>query len=513
MSSTSTPPSSTDILVIGGGPAGSYTAAALAREGFQVTLLERENFPRYHIGETMLPSMRSFLRFIDADDKVKNFGFAEKVGAALKLNQHKREGYTDFLPRGGQTFSVTRADFDDILLKHAVESGASVHEGVRVTEIKFSTENPEKPTSAEWQSDQGTGEIKFSWLVDASGRNGIMSTRYLKNRKFSENPALKNIATWSYWEGAGMYAPGTDRENAPWFEALTDETGWAWFIPLHNNITSVGVVISEVSSRVKKPQSTDAKAHYLSQLQLTPGLLELLGDARMVGDVKSGSDYSYRAGDDKYAGPNYRIVGDAGAFIDPLFSSGCHLAFTNATTAAATISASIRGHCTEEEVIQFHSKKGAVSYTRFLMVCLSVYKQIHAQESPVISDINEDNFDRAFEFIKPVIQGTADVEKVSESVLQSTLDFCSDTLAPLNPEMYERVAKRYPGLMALNGPPLEPQALADIIGDDEEAKEVMKEINAKKTLNKMYRDDHFGESLNGFSVVLKQGSLSLQRAN
>ncbi|KAJ6549698.1 FAD/NAD-P-binding domain-containing protein [Mycena capillaripes] len=501
MSPTSTvPPCSTDILVIGGGPAGAYTAAALAREGFQVTLLEKENFPRYHIGETTPASMRAFLRFIDAEDKVEKFGFTLKVGAAMKLNQHKREGYTDFLPRGGTSWSFTRADFDDIILKHAAENGASVYEGVRVTEIKFSSENPDKPTAVQWKSDQGTGEIKFSWLVDASGRNGIMSTRYLKNRHFSKSPALKNIASWGYWAGADMYAPGTDRENAPWFEALTDETGWAWFIPLHNGTVSVGVVVSDASNRVKKSQHPDAKALYLSQLQLTPGLVNLLGDARLVSDIKTGSDYSYYASDNKYAGPNYRVVGDAGVDIeiDPLFSSGVHIAFTNALTAAATISASIRGHCTEEEAMEVHNKKVAISYTRFLMVVLSVYKQIHQQESPVMSDIDEDNFDRAFDFIKPVIQGTADTEKMTESVLQSTLDFCANIVAP--------------SLMSIDEPVLDPQALTTIIGVDEEAKDVMQEIDSGKVINKIYNwVEHFGDNVNGFSVVLKRGSLGLQR--
>jgi flavin-dependent dehydrogenase len=132
-------------------------------------------------------------------------------------------------------FLKTRADFDDLLLKHAAESGASVYEGVRVTEIKFSAENPRQPVAAEWKSDQGSGEIKFSYLVDGSGRNGIMSTRYLKNRKFTQNPALKNIASWGYWKGAGIYMPGTNRENAPWFEALTgqDSTEFVFFLLMH----------------------------------------------------------------------------------------------------------------------------------------------------------------------------------------------------------------------------------------------------------------------------------------
>jgi flavin-dependent dehydrogenase len=115
----------------------------------------------------------------------------------------------------------TRADFDDLLFKHAAECGAKTIDGVQITAIKFSPDNPKKPVAAEWKSAQGSGEIKFDWLVDASGKNGIMSTRYLKNRKFTQ--ALKNIAIWGYWEGHGVYMPGTSRENAPWFEALTGQ--------------------------------------------------------------------------------------------------------------------------------------------------------------------------------------------------------------------------------------------------------------------------------------------------
>ncbi|KAJ7745978.1 putative halogenase [Mycena olivaceomarginata] len=500
------PPSSTDILVIGGGPAGAYSAAALAREGFQVTLLEKETFPRYHIGESMLPSARSFLKFIDAEDKVKNFGFTLKVGAAVKLNQHKREGYTDFIAGGRDkaAWNVVRSEFDDIVFKHAAESGASVHDGVRVTEIKFSTDNPKKPIAAEWKSDQGSGEIKFSWLVDASGRNGIMSTRYLKNRKF--NQALKNVAVWGYFEGGGMYGVGTRRENAPWFEALTDETGWAWYIPLHKGRVSVGVVVSETSHRTKKEQQPDLKAHYLSQLQLTPGLVKLLGDARLVSDIKSAGDYSYSASGNQYAGPNFRIAGDAGV----------HLAFTGGLSAATTICASIRGHCTEEEAIMFHNQKIAVSYTRFLLVVLGVYRQIQSQDAPVFSDINEDNFDRAFDFLRPVIQGAADTDPsdITESLIQKTMDFCSGALAPTTPEMHERVGKRLdPSLMAGNGPLLPPHALSEATRDDEEAKDVLDRINSRKAINGMYNwaENFEGDNLNGFSVVLKRGSLGLER--
>lgn len=117
-------------------------------------------------------------------------------------------------------YAQLRSEFDELLLKHAAECGARVFNGISINEIQFSDTNKDVPVSASWTSKTGqTGAISFQWLVDCSGRNGIMSTKYLKNRRFNES--LRNIATWGYWTGAGVYSPGTDRENAPWFEALT----------------------------------------------------------------------------------------------------------------------------------------------------------------------------------------------------------------------------------------------------------------------------------------------------
>ncbi|KAJ7634562.1 putative halogenase [Roridomyces roridus] len=521
-SPSSAVPLSTNVLVIGGGPGGSYAAAALAREGFQVTLLERDHFPRYHIGESMLPSCQSFLRFIGAEDKVRNYGFTIKVGGAVKLNQYKREGYTDFVAENPNNYAwnVVRSEFDEILLRHAAENGASVYEGVRVASLEFSAEDNDKPVAADWVDDKGnTGKIQFDWLVDASGRNGIVSTRYLKNRKF--NQSLKNMAMWSYWDSAeaSVYGKGTSRENAPWFEALTDETGWAWFIPLHNGTVSVGVVMSEVSSRAKKAKLSEMGAaamqeHYLTQLQLAPGLVGLLGKAQQVGDVKSAGDYSYSA--DKYAGGNYRIVGDAGAFIDPFFSSGVHLAFAGGLSAAATISACIRGQCTAEEAATFHTEKVGTSYTRFLLVVLGIYKQIRSQQAPVLSDINEDNFDRAFNFLRPIIQGIADTDsKLTADELDQTIEFCSHAVSPTTAEMHEKVVQRLDQtLTGADGPILAPRDVESAMGDDEEAKSVLMKINSRKAMRRIHdwEDNFQHESLGGFTVVLKQGSLGLERA-
>ncbi|KAJ7333412.1 putative halogenase [Mycena albidolilacea] len=482
------------ILVIGGGPAGSFAAAALAREGFEVTLLERENFPRYHIGESMLPSCRPFLRFIGAEQKVKDYGFSVKVGAAFKFNQTKREGYTDFInpDPNRAAWNVTRAEFDEILLRNAGENGVRVCEGISVDSIGFSGENAKQPVSAAWTSDTGaSGQVKFKWLVDASGRTGIMATKYLKNRKF--NQALRNIAFWGYWTGAGKYAPGTDRENATWLEALVDESGWAWFIPLHGGRVSVGIVLKEDISRAKRARVQGPNVnfqHYHDQLKLAPGVTRLLGNATLVGEVKTAGDYSYASS--HYAGPNYRIAGDAGCFasilrvivgiilrftqIDPFFSSGVHLAFGGALSAASTIAASIRGQCTEDEAIRFHNERTGTSYTRFLLIVLTAYRQMTSQSVPVLSDIDEDNFDRAFDFLRPVIQGAADTDgTVTEAALQSTMDFCQNALGLSNPDMHKEVAKR-----------LDSSPMVDHAGFG-------------------------GEIFNGLSIRLKRGSLGLER--
>ncbi|THG96141.1 hypothetical protein EW026_g5637 [Hermanssonia centrifuga] len=213
---------------------------------------------------------------------------------------------------------------------------------------------------------------------------------------------------------------GTSRENAVWIEALNDESGWVWFIPLHDGSTSVGVVMDkDIASRKKKPYTVEGQderlhAFYMDELQRAPGVIKLLGEGALQSRpgekvIKTTGDFSYSAG--KYAGDHYRIAGDAGAFIDPFFSSGVHLALTGALSAALTIAASIRGTVSEAKAGRWHDSKVGTAYTRFLIVVLGTYKQIRNQNTAIMSDINEDNFDRAFELLRPVITGSADVSK------------------------------------------------------------------------------------------------------
>lgn len=198
------------------------------------------------------------------------------------------------------------------------------------------------------------------------------------------------------------YGKGSQYEDQPFFENLADASGWVWTIPLHGDVVSVGVVRNQAihMEEKKKMGVSSTKEFYLENLKtLVPGIKELMANAELVSEVKSASDWSYSAS--SYASPNVRVVGDAGCFIDPFFSSGVHLAFASGLSAAATICAAKRGDCDETTAADWHSKKVAEGYTRFLLVVLSALKQIKDSDDPVLTDWDEATFERAFAFFRP----------------------------------------------------------------------------------------------------------------
>ncbi|KZT50406.1 FAD/NAD(P)-binding domain-containing protein [Calocera cornea HHB12733] len=496
-------PKHAQILVVGGGPGGSYAATVLAREGFDVVLLESAKFPRlisdasrYHIGESMIPSMRFFLGLIDLEETVSKHGFLIKPGAAFKLVPDRTEGYSNFtalLGKAGTSWNFKRAEFDEILLRNAEKCGAKVFEQVGVSSLDFQdADTAKRPLAAHWKHTPSgsSGQITFDYLIDASGRTGLMSTKYLKNRRF--NASLNNVACWGYWKGTGRYMPGTERDNAPLFEALHDESGWGWFIPLHDGTTSVGIVEDQAASVRKKREAKEApggaeeglKEHYLRQLKLCPGVRELIGEGVLVegGEaptVRAASDFSYTA--TSYAGDHYRLVGDAAAFIDPFFSSGVHLAFTNALSAAVSIASSIRGDVPEKDCAAFHDAKVSLAYTKFLVIVLSAYTQMRHQNAAILSEINESDFQRAFEIINPVIQGRAETPtRLTPNEVKKAMDFCFPLIG-LGPHMPQ------------NGPP-SPEFIA-------------KMAPFRKWLPSL--SDFNYDVINGFNVNLEKGQLGM----
>jgi flavine halogenase len=412
------PPQRTRVLVIGGGPGGSMAAILLAREGIEVTVLERDQFPRYHIGESLLTSAIPVLKFVGLYERMEAHGFVRKHGGYFTLKEGSPPGHIDFrkVSVHQHSYQVIRSEFDHLLLQYAAEMGARVFEQTAVTSVDF---EGERPVRAHWQQPGGvTGQLELDYLVDASGLSGLLATKVLHNRRFQ--PAFANVAVGSYWRGYTPYvAPdGTPQGGHFFMEALHDGAGWAWAIPLHDQTLSVGVVVHSEEFQRMRTAVGDLDAVYHDGLERAPHLREMLAAAEMVEPVQTWRDFSYLA--DSFSGPGYRLVGDAAAFIDPLFSTGVHLAFLGAVSAAATIAGRVRGEIDEATAIAFHDQCIRKAYVRFAIIVSGMYKQIRRQDELVLYGIAQTDFRHAFEVILPLISGSADLE--GDAVDSTTID-------------------------------------------------------------------------------------------
>lgn len=176
---------------------------------------------------------------------------------------------------------------------------------------------------------------------------------------------------------------------------------WCWAIPLHNETLSVGVVMRQdfFFGKKKEAGNPSSTEHYKECIKLAPQILKLLEKAETVSEIKQASDWSYSAA--AYAGPHYRLAGDAGCFIDPYFSSGVHLALASGLSAAMTIQAARKGECNEFSAARWHSNKVTEGYTRFLLIVMTVLRQLRRQEQSLLGSEDESGFDTAFGFIQP----------------------------------------------------------------------------------------------------------------
>jgi flavin-dependent dehydrogenase len=387
----------------------------------EVVLLEKDRFPRYHIGESLLLSARPMLAFLGVDDQIAQHGFVKKYGAYFKVKQGLKPGHIDFTRSTGRyrhSYQVVRSEFDTILLNHARNQGAQVIEETRVDSIEF---DGERPIALQWANKTGeTGRLEFEYLVDASGLSGLMASRYLKNREYQENFA--NVAVGRYYRNYRPYK--ADEPGAFFMEALSNSSGWIWYIPLHNGTVSVGVVIHrDVFSEMKAECGGDVNATFDAGLRLCPEVSQLLAEAQPVGETHVWQDYSYVA--ESFSGPHYRLAGDAAGFIDPFFSSGVHMAFLGALSAAATICAALHGEVSESEAAHFHDRCVRRAYTRFVLAVSGVYAQIRNQKEIVLHGVKNEDLQMAFNMLQPVVSGAADSNQaeVPQDVLAKAVDY------------------------------------------------------------------------------------------
>jgi len=401
----------TTVLVIGGGPAGSTAATLLVQQGYDVTLLERDFFPRYHIGESLLPSCRPILKLSGVWPKVAAAGFRPKGGAYYFWGDEEWE--VRFPPGrdGSNAWQVVRSEFDKLLLDHAREAGVEVHEGVAVKQVGFAADG--RPTDATWVSDSGeSGRISCDFLLDASGRAGLMTTKYTRNRQLHD--VFRNVAVWAYWKGARDLDRGPD--GAITVASLPD--GWFWGIPLHDGTLSVGLVTGKDAFAQKREEAGGIDAAYHAALDRTAPIKGLLGDtAEQVSDVKVEQDYSYAA--TSFTGPGYLLLGDAACFLDPLLSTGVHLATFSAMLAAASIGSVLRGELSEQDAWSFFEVVYRRAYQRLLVLVSTFYesyrgKDYHFYNAQRLSEKDWQGMDVQAAFDR-FVTGIADLEDAGDA--------------------------------------------------------------------------------------------------
>jgi len=312
-----------DVAIIGGGPAGSCAATLLARAGRRVVVCEREKFPRFHIGESLLPvSMKTFTR-LGLHEKFERAGFLKKYGGEMTSacceeggKFYFKDGYR---AQNESSYQVPRAEFDKVLLDHAAENGAEVREQTLVKRVEFFPDRVELHLQSSLGEEQ---TLAASYVIDASGRHSVLGTHFNLRETYSH---LRKISIFAHYEGVDL----EEGRNASLTRQVRAADRWFWYIPLPNDRSSIGVVLdTELYRQMKKSPEQFLEESLAEQ----PFLARRMTRARRVTPAYASADFSYRL--TKLTGERWMLAGDAAGFIDPVFSSGVFLALLAGEEAA-----------------------------------------------------------------------------------------------------------------------------------------------------------------------------------
>tara|TARA_Y100000588_G_scaffold393059_1_gene507387 strand:+ start:442 stop:2061 length:1620 start_codon:yes stop_codon:yes gene_type:complete len=317
-----------DAIVVGGGPSGSTTAGLLAKRGARVLLLERERFPREHVGESLLPASLPILEELGVRQAVEDAGFLKKYGATMVWGKSP-DPWSWYFEETNRTYphayQVVRAEFDEILLRHASRLGVDVREEHRVRDV---LREGDRVSGVSFEDAEGVFSEAFARvIVDASGQHALLATA-LDLRRWDDS--FRNLAVYGYFRGAERLSKPD--ENNILVEAHRD--GWCWTIPLHDGRSSVGVVVDAENAR-ERIERGDLVTFFNEHIANAPYTAALVANATLEGDIQAVRDWSYVA--ESFVGDGYVLAGDAACFIDPLFSSGVHLAMNAGVLASAYV--------------------------------------------------------------------------------------------------------------------------------------------------------------------------------
>lgn len=367
-----------DLVVVGGGPGGSTAATLVAMQGHRVLLLEKEAFPRYQIGESLLPStVHGICRLLGVSEQLAEAGFMPKRGGTFRWGSSP-EPWTfsfsvseSFPGPNSLAYQVERMKFDQILLDNARAKGVEVRECCPVADV---VEEAGRVVGVRCAGPDGEQtEVRARMVIDASGHTSRIRGRVGGKRHYSE--FFRNIALFGYFEG-GRRLPAPNRGN---ILCAAFKSGWFWYIPLTETLTSVGAVLRH--DALERVQG-DRERALASLIEECPLIADFLADARRVesgpyGEIRIRKDYSYCQ--DTFWRPGMALVGDAACFIDPVFSSGVHLATYSALLAARSVNSMLAGEVAEERCFAEYTARYRKEFAVFHDFLVAFY-DVHQDE-------------------------------------------------------------------------------------------------------------------------------------